>query len=136
MSTRSVVGKYIGENKYKVIYVHFDGYLSGVGKILYGYYANEHKVDDLLELGDLSSIDRDVGSVHSYDNPINGWCVAYGRDRGEDDCNATIIQGSIDVLNSYAHGRWGEYLYVFKDNKWYWNRCSGELMELTANDVK
>lgn len=53
MSTRSFVGVMIGE-KCRAVYVHFDGYLEGVGAELQEY-TTQAMVEELISHGDRSS---------------------------------------------------------------------------------
>lgn len=41
---------------YKTIYIHWDGYPEGIGKILKEHYTSDELVEKLLNLGDLSSL--------------------------------------------------------------------------------
>jgi len=66
------------------IYCHWDGYPSHNGVLLQEYWDTPHKVDQLLALGDLSSLGKEIGEQHDFMNRRSGdWCTAYGRDRGE-----------------------------------------------------
>jgi len=56
MSTRCLITKQTEKGKYKTIYCHFDGYISGVGAVLDANYDTKEKVDGLLSLGDISSL--------------------------------------------------------------------------------
>lgn len=61
MSTRSFICKYDTDKKaYRAIYCHFDGYVKGVGAMLDANYDTESKVDALLDLGDISSLEPTV----------------------------------------------------------------------------
>ena len=61
MSTRSFICKYDTDKKaYRAIYCHFDGYVEGVGAMLDANYDTESKVDALLDLGDISSLESTV----------------------------------------------------------------------------
>lgn len=61
MSTRSFICKYDADKKaYRAIYCHFDGYVKGVGAMLDANYNTESKVNALLDLGDISSLDATV----------------------------------------------------------------------------
>jgi len=96
----------------KTIYCHWDGFPSNNGKILIEHYNTEDKVKALLELGDLSSLapscEKPVG--HTFDNPIEGHCVSYGRDRGEDGVEGTKFEN--------LPSRREEWNYMFQDGKW------------------
>ena len=60
MSTRSYIAEELPNGKYKVIYCHFDGYLEHNGEILINHYQNRNKLERLLGLGDLSSLDKNI----------------------------------------------------------------------------
>lgn len=70
---------------YRGIYCHFDGYPSGVGKTLMTDYTDPKKVKALINLGAISylkpSIEKPDG--HSFEHPVEGYTVAYHRDRNE-----------------------------------------------------
>ena len=86
MSTRSYIAKQIGDNKYRTIYCHSDGYLTYNGAMLLDHYNSPEKLDELLRLGDLSclgvNINPDPSRPHSFDHKKrqDGVTVAYGRD--------------------------------------------------------
>ena len=81
----------IKDGKYKVIYCHFDGYLEHNGEILVNHYKDRKKVEELLTLGDLSSlaenINPDPTKEHSYEysKRQENVCVSYNRDRQDND---------------------------------------------------
>lgn len=56
MSTRSQITALCGDGKWRSIYVHFDGYPTGVGKTLVKNYTDQDKVDKPVELGNLSEL--------------------------------------------------------------------------------
>jgi hypothetical protein len=92
-------------NKYIItyIYCHFDGYLSGVGKLLKEYYTTQPKVQALIELGDISALDMTPTST-----------TAYHRDRGED-----FNQSTDKDVESFFNENYQKYGYLFtKDNRW------------------
>src|SRR5215471_1678642 len=97
MSTRSNICRQNTDGSYDVIYCHFDGYPSGVGKVLYEYYQEPTKIAELLKLGDLSILGGDIGRKvdfekrykdKAYRETTEGQCLAYGRDRGEEGTEA------------------------------------------------
>lgn len=121
MSTRSLIAKQIGENKYRTIYCHSDGYLTHNGALLVDHYNTEEMVDKLMALGSLSLLaekaDPDPSKVHGfdYDKRQKGVTVAYGRDRGEKDIQARDL--TLEELDS--PDSWAIYIYVFNlDKKW------------------
>jgi hypothetical protein len=101
----------------KVIYCHWDGYVSYNGVILDKYYNTQEKVEALIALGSLSCLSRstECPEGHSFDTPVDGYCIAYGRDRGEEGQEASLIG---DVWTYPVHE---EYLYfwVKEEQRWY-----------------
>lgn len=61
MSTRSTVGAVQRNGLIKAIYIHFDGYSSGVSYKLKMFYNTAGKVEELLNLGDLSILNDLIG---------------------------------------------------------------------------
>ena len=58
MSTRSVIiNHYENENCFKSIYCHYDGYPEGVGQTLKDNYICSEKINNLINGGDISSLD-------------------------------------------------------------------------------
>jgi hypothetical protein len=118
MGTRSVIGVMHG-NKAKTVYCHFDGYVSHNGKILLENY-NSAKANHLVALGDMSSLRPEIeipeGQTHSFDNPLKGVTVFYGRDRGETDVDFKVCQSDQEMFDYYSDC---EYFYIIKDGVWY-----------------
>lgn len=99
MGTRSFVGVMIGD-KCRTIYVHYDGYLSGVGAALQ-HYKTQEEVEELIEKGDRSSLEE-----------------GFYRDRGEMGVDPVDFDSFAEFLIS-ADGCGVEYYYIFKDGVWY-----------------
>lgn len=137
MSTRSLICKENPDHTYTGIYCHFDGYPEGVGAVLISHYKDRERVERLLALGDLSSLDERLapedGEEHSFDNPTEGICVAYHRDRGEELRPASEVH-----IETAREDCWAEFVYVFGlDNKWrYVDLCcdpTKSIKEIPAN---
>lgn len=122
MATRSYIAMKIGDNAYKTVYCHYDGYLEYNGKMLLEYYNTQERVEKLLSLGCISSLNKELepkaGSHHCFDNPDDDVTVFYGRDRGETDQEAFICtkEELTDPNN------WIEYIYVFDNGEWYYSK--------------
>ena len=99
MGTRSMVGMMIGD-KVRAVYVHWDGYLDGVGKELQ-CYTTPAEVAELISHGDRSSLDG-----------------PYYKDRGEDGVDPTDYTTFAEFYDA-CEGCWAEYYYIFKDGVWY-----------------
>lgn len=91
---------------FKCICVHYDGYLSEAGKTLATHYTDPEKVAALVALGDLSILGAEVTKPlgHSFENPVSGYCVAYGRDRQERYCEASVVP-DFEMPGRFNNGR-------------------------------
>ena len=116
MSTRSLICEKIADDKYKAIYCHSDGYLTYNGAMLIDHYKDREKLEELLNLGNISclceKITPDPSKPHSFDynQRQDDVVVAYGRDRGETDQEATIC--SLQKLKKWG---WIDYIYIFNE---------------------
>lgn len=88
MATRSTIAIRNADMTVTGIYCHWDGYLSNNGKILVENYTDEAKVRELIALGNISSLGKEIGTKHDFDKAPDNECNAYGRDRGERDQEA------------------------------------------------
>jgi hypothetical protein len=95
------------DGKIRAIYVHHDGYLSGVGADLQEY-ATLAEVDALLDEGDRSSLES-----------------GFYKDRGENDVDP-ITYDTFDEFYDACKNSWGEYYYVWKDGVWYCGDTYGD----------
>jgi hypothetical protein len=137
MATRGNIGIVNQDGSINGIYVHFDAYPEYVGKTLLNNYTNTEIVNQLIDLGDLSSLGEHLYVTgHTWGAPIEGVCVAYGRDRGESGVESRRFISEIEYK---MNGKGVDYQYLFKDNKWYY-RCvhknKSEFIELTLEDCK
>ena len=122
MSTRSAIGIKNKKGEVKAIYCHFDGYPEYVGKVLVENYDTTEKVEELLALGDLSSLGERVkpneNETHTFENSVDDVTVAYHRDRGEE-LIAARTYSSIGKFIRAFEDAWCEFFYVFDNNEWY-----------------
>jgi hypothetical protein len=112
MATRSTINLKLPDGRYRHIYCHWDGYLEHVGIILLKNYNTIDKINELMDHGDVSSLNDTIEKTEFY------------KDRGEDDSDARILD--------YHDVDFEEYNYFFTNNKWYyhpWN--SRTIMPLT-----
>lgn len=147
MGTRSNICRLNTDGSYTVIYCHWDGYPSGVGRTLYENYKTPVQVEALLALGDLSGLREEPGVKHPFEAPsrwlpaggkigfmekINPrWtqyqakygrmCLAYGRDRGAADAMAKRY-ADYDHLSKMLEDAWTEWVYVYSvaEQKWFY----------------
>lgn len=127
MSTRSNICIKRKDGSFEKIYCHSDGYLEYNGQILYNYYKDEDKINNLMNLGDLSVLgymvkpDPTIPHSFDYDNRQEGVTVAYGRDRDESGTEKKTYKNEKEFLDSF-HDTWCEYAYLYDENsqKWLW----------------
>ena len=143
MSTRSMIAIENPHSKaVKAIYCHWDGYLAHNGAILNEHYSNSPKVNNLIALGDLSSLRPEIGVQHAfssldvpkeeqeaYDKEHGNSCTFYTRDRGEDAPYKHFE--SAKAALEYYNGSWCEYFYLFRydadleSGKWFYKDRNG-----------
>lgn len=122
MSTRSNIALYNTETQTaQVIYVHYDGYYSGVGTTLKKHYQDVEKVKKLISGGDISSLAEEVeipeNVIHDFDNRNEKITTFYGRDRGETGVESETRYLSKDKLHTLKDN---DYLYVFLEKEGFW----------------
>ena len=123
----------------KAIYCHWDGYLEHNGRILNEHYTASPKVNNLIALGDLSSLRAEIGEKHAfsqldlceadreaYKAQHGNSCTFYTRDRGET-APYKFFANAKEALD-YYDGSWCEYFYLFRyddsleSGKWYFKK--------------
>ena len=127
MGTRSMIAIENPNSKaVKAIYCHWDGYLEHNGAILNEHYATSPKVNNLIALGDLSSLRQEIGEKHAFstldlktqeekdahDLAHADSCTFYTRDRGEDAPYKFFADAKAAL--DYYDGSWCEYFYLFR----------------------
>jgi len=135
MATRSTIAIQNNDGTVTGIYCHWDGYLSHNGRILKENYNTEAKVRELIALGQLSVLGETIGEKVDFNNAPDGQCIAYGRDRGEEDTDAETFNTWMALLNHFGQ----EYNYLFvPDEGWrveYYGRM-GDLAEEMVREEK
>ena len=111
MSTRSFICKYDTDKKaYRAIYCHFDGYVKGVGAMLDANYDTESKVDALLDLGDISSLEATV--EETKENACKSSKPRYLAHIDEE-----VLNSDIEFVYLYiSKGLW--QVYMVNSQKW------------------
>jgi hypothetical protein len=134
MATRSYIGVRNTDASVDYIYCHFDGYPDHNGAILREHYSNINRVNELLQLGDLSVLGQFIGEKMDFDKRIQDTCLAYGRDRGES--NVGKKNSGYDELITNQNV---DYVYVFDGDYWEchstWNPELINLYNTTSSEV-
>ena len=106
MATRSRIAIENQDGSVTSIYCHWDGQIYSNGVILNNNYNTKDKVEELIGLGSLSSLDETIDRT-----------VAHHRDNGED-----LVQNpfsNVEELFITGYGSGVEYVYCFtKDGIW------------------
>jgi len=148
MGTRSMIAIQNPYNKtVRAVYCHWDGYLEHNGAILHKHYSNSPKVNNLIALGDLSSLRPEIGIQHAfssldvpkqeqeaYDKEHGNSCTFYTRDRGED-APFRVFDTLAEACDHYT---WSDYYYCFKYSKaddyqsgeWHYKKAGGRWLKL------
>jgi len=134
MSTNSRISIARVDGKIDSIYCHWGGYPDYVGRILLEHYNTEEKINELIALGSISSLNSkikpDDGDEHNFDNPIGDVTVAYHRDRGED----LYIDHYVSMPDYDRKSQRLEFNYLWVDGKWTYNGSTQKnMVELTPN---
>lgn len=127
MSTRGRIGMKLPDGKIKSIYVHFDSYPEGVGKILTNHYNDPEKVKALVELGDISVL----GTFYDKELAKKEWENKYQKEWREseegkkasemtlpysdrdEDCPPRIDEDETTFMATIGQC-WEEYAYLYK----------------------
>jgi hypothetical protein len=116
MATRSTIALEYPDGTVRQIYCHWDGHLSHNGMILAESYRDFETVKQLIDHGDMSSLDDSIEKCHFY-----------GRDNGESNVNANVFKNFEDYVMNHAYE---EYEYIFRaDGKWYVNKTHFSVSE-------
>jgi hypothetical protein len=119
MATRSTIAIMNEDGSVRKIYCLWDGEPSHNGKILLEHYQDPEKIQQLMALGDISSLGAKVdgGIGHSFYNPLEGQTVSYNRDRGGTGSDA-VVYPTIKKYHA-SNNMDGEYYhYLFKGGSW------------------
>lgn len=118
MATRSTIAYKTPAGKIRSVYCHWDGYPAHNGEMLRRYYTEARKIAQLVELGSLSYLRKDVfptpNAGHSFETPEEDVCVFYGRDRGETGVETKEFETVADWISQ--HGE--EYNYLWDGQNW------------------
>ena len=101
MATNAHIG-YIENNKITYTYLHYDGYPSHVGRVLYEEYNDINTIKELIKLGYLESIDSDE-------------VIAFHRDKGHNFDN--VKPERVNDLNEFTTCEFN-YLFDVASKRW------------------
>lgn len=126
MGTRSTIALEFADGTVEQVYCHWDGYLSNNGQLLLNYYSNPFVLRDLIDMGDISSLGRVIGTKHPFSSygsdetekalyeaaQAAGATTFYARDRGETGVEAKKFK---DFADYKANHQYEEYEYILRN---------------------
>ena len=120
MVTSSRIGILTSYGIVHSIYCHFDGYLENNGIILFNHYKTYDKVDALIDNGNISHLGTTISQCHTYliNDTSNKFYVMDMSIKGY--VNECIAEGV-------------KFIYLFKDNQWYFTNNSIRLDHYNDN---
>jgi hypothetical protein len=132
MGTRCLIGKlddfYEGREPYGVvtyIYCHYDGYPEYVGDCLSTHWRNPRKINALLDRGDIVSLGSKLKDKNKSNSKLN---TQFSVDSSIHELETELNYGSAKWLKE---NWWDiEYLYLYKDGKWYCKGWDSDWFEL------
>lgn len=108
MSTRSIIALTTKQNTIDFISCHFDGDIDYVGRILVQNYNTYKKVKNLIDLGDICSLEKSLSKTKFLDNNLyQTKCRSFNNEE-------QFMNYFRDIQK---HDK--EFIYLFKNNKWY-----------------
>jgi hypothetical protein len=144
MGTRSTIALEFADKSVEQVYCHWDGYLSHNGQILQKHYSDPFVLQKLIDLGDISSLGKEIGEKHAfsqfelraeevqaYKELTENWTTFYARDRGETGADKKSF---VDFQDYLAHHQYEEYDYILRNVNgkatWFVSDHDGAYVEL------
>lgn len=117
MSTHASITVQDG-NKFKSVYLHWDGYPERALKMLQKHYNNQKLALELVNLGDISQLEAKIhpasNKTHSFDEPQKDVTIFYLRDRNDSVAKTKVFNSLKDVLKYNSQ----QYNYFFNGKEW------------------
>jgi hypothetical protein len=125
MATRSTIALEFADGTVQQVYSHWDGYINHNGKILLEKWSDPFKLQQLINLGSISSLSSEIGIKHPFSNPHSYGTAAhdqherdhkhmttfYCRDRGED----LHVNTFKDFAEYERNHQYEEYEYILRN---------------------
>ena len=117
----------------KTIYSHWDGYPQHNGMILKKHYNTSEKVEELISMGNVSILHKNIGtkvSFEGFNSRKQKQCLFYGRDRDERDQEATSFLSTEFPIETQ------EWNYLFVNGKWHVSKDGKNYELMTYKFIK
>ena len=142
MGTHCLIGMIRPNRSVTCIYCHYDGYPQYNGKLLLENYQTKDKIKELIELGNISCLDKEVAPSkdmeHTFYKPAKDVTIAYQRDRGEKGQQAKSFHTLKEFYQFYNKSAINHvYLYDESFKSWlYLNGLASEINQPTSLQEK
>lgn len=132
MPTKCLIGIKRENGMIESISCQYDGYIQGgTGAILFGYYQDDMKVKELINLGNICVLKKHPRSLtHQGDSDClaEDVTVAYARDYGMEYQEAIVFKNSDDFSRYYNHS-WCDYAYLYDESQKRWSYVHGNVTQ-------
>jgi hypothetical protein len=114
MGTRSDIIVERRDGKWKRVYCHWDGHVASNGRTLFEHYNSQKLAEAVVRLGDMSFLASKCSKPagHSFDTPVEGYTVYYGRDRGEKGVRGHLFNSLEDAWPDEGTGTGFTYVWM------------------------
>jgi len=137
MGTQSLIAIHTILGTVDTILCNWDGYLNHNGKILYEHY-DRNKTEQLIELGDISTLGKEIGEKQNFENPTNkDWCLVYGRDRREEGITSISYNDKSEFIDEFVDYNEVKHIYLMElDGKWRYFNFKTNQFEMLETHLK
>lgn len=104
MGTRSTIAIQNEDGTISAVYCHWDGYIEYNGDVLIKYWNSKEKVQELIKMGNISSLGASIGDKHDFNMSDRKQTTFYGRDRGDEGEEAKS---------------WNNFAHYVSDKEWF-----------------
>jgi hypothetical protein len=114
MGTRSRIGYQLKSGNIVSVYHHWDSYPTWLGKRLTTNYTTDKEITELIDGGDMSSIESD----RDWDRNTVPTHVQYYSQRGDTECEPLLHKNQREFIKTTGDC-WGEYSYLYRNGRWF-----------------
>ena len=114
MATRARIGYQLPTGHIVSVYSHWDGYPQWLGKKLTTNYITDKTITELIDGGDMSSIE----SNHDWERNEVAPHVQYYSQRGDTGCEPLLHKNQREFIKTTVDC-WGEYSYLYRNGRWF-----------------
>ncbi len=136
MGTRSTISILHPNNTIQTILCKFDGALPANGLTLWAYYQDAQKVNDLIALGDVCSLDVEItlppGQKHSVRTKIDGYSTFFSRDNDTPGFETTYQAYTFKNFDEYTASNLEAFNYIYKERNRAWYHVNPDTLKIST----